>query len=202
MNRLARFRTVAAVAVTVLILAAATATAAALITGADVKDGSLTGADVKNGSLTGADVEDGSIGSVELGAGLNKAIPFRVTGTLPAKGFSGSNLVENTSDGVTFGPYANGGAAGGSICTSALNGHPLSDVNHLTYVARYVATSDTVAASAFPTSASSSRTTRTMRSSRRTRRRRTRISRKAPSTPGSRRPVGGGTTTTPVWARM
>ena len=89
MNQPTRFRTVAAVTVTIVILAAATAGAAALITGADVKDGSLTGADVKNGSLTGADVEDGSIGSVELGAGLNKAIPFRVTGTLADEGVFG-----------------------------------------------------------------------------------------------------------------
>ena len=43
----------------------------------------------------------------------------------------------------TFGPYADGGAEGGSICTSVLNGHPLSDVEHLAYVARYVATNDT-----------------------------------------------------------
>ena len=49
----------------------------------------------------------------------------------------------NTPDGVEFGPYANGGAEGGSICTSVLNGHPLSDVKHLAYVARYVATNDT-----------------------------------------------------------
>jgi len=72
--------------------------------------------------------------------------PFsvRVTGGLPTKGFSATNAsVKNTPDGVQFGPYANGGASGGSICSNALNGHPLNDVKHLAYVARYTADGDT-----------------------------------------------------------
>jgi len=62
---------------------------------------------------------------------------------LPTKGFSGTNLVENTSDGVTFGPYADGGAAGGSICSDALTGQSLNDVTHLAFEARYTAEGDT-----------------------------------------------------------
>ena len=51
--------------------------------------------------------------------------------------------MKNTKDGVTFGPYANGGADGGSICTTKMNGQPLNDVKHLAYIARYTATGDT-----------------------------------------------------------
>jgi hypothetical protein len=176
-RHLARFRSVLWVTVTVLVLGAATAGAASLITGADIKNGSITGkdvkdgslasadikngsltgkdvkdgslasADIKNGSLTGTDVKDGSLAQADLNSSLKNllnAIPIRVTGALPTMGFSSTNVtVTNTSDGVAFGPYANGGAAGGSVCTSTLNGQTLSAVNHLAFEARYTATGDT-----------------------------------------------------------
>jgi len=44
---------------------------------------------------------------------------------------------------VKFGPYANGGTEGGSICTNSMNGQPFSDVKHLAYEARYTADNDT-----------------------------------------------------------
>ena len=66
------------------------------------------------------------------------------TGGLPTQGFSATNAtVKNSPDGVKFGPYADGGAAGGSICTNSLNGQPFSDVKHLAYEARYTATNNT-----------------------------------------------------------
>ena len=134
MARSARARTVVTVAAALLVLGAATATAAALITGADVKNGSLTGADIQDGSLTRSDMQ----------GGVKNSLAVRVGGALPTSVFDATNAsVVNTPDGVAFGPYANGGTAGGSICTSVLNGHPLSDVKHLAYVARYVATNDT-----------------------------------------------------------
>jgi len=159
-----RARLVITIAATTMLCGVTTAGAAKLITGADVKDGSLTGKDVKNGSLTGKDVKNGSLsggdvknsslsgkdvkdGSLtrgDLKTGVQFAIPVRVTEALPTKGFSATNgTVENTSDGVTFGPYADGGAAGGSICTDALNGDPLNDVRHIAFEARYTATGDT-----------------------------------------------------------
>jgi hypothetical protein len=80
----------------------------------------------------------------DLNESLSNAIPIRVTDALPANGFRATNeSVKNTKDGVKFGPYADGGAAGGSICTNNLDGQPLSDVKHLAYVARYTATGDT-----------------------------------------------------------
>jgi Tfp pilus assembly protein FimT len=129
-----RIRTVVAVIATMVVFGATTAVAAKLITGADVKDGSLTGQDIKQGSIPKGDLK----------SSVQNALAIRITGALPVKGFSASNgTVANTPDGVTFGPYANGGAAGGSICTDAMDGQPFGDVTHLAYVARYTATNDT-----------------------------------------------------------
>jgi hypothetical protein len=80
----------------------------------------------------------------DLNDSLSNAIPIRVTGALPANGFKATNAsVKNTKDGVKFGPYADGGATGGSICTNNLDGQPLNDVKHLAYVARYTADNET-----------------------------------------------------------
>jgi hypothetical protein len=144
MDRLGKFRTVAAVAVTVLIMAAATAGAARLITGADVKDGSLAGKELKYNTIDGTKIKDGTLGVIDTKNSIKRAVPVRVTAALPSKGFEATNgSVLNTPDGVTFGPYADGGAAGGSICTGVLNGHPLNDVTHLAFQARYTAEGDT-----------------------------------------------------------
>jgi len=45
---------------------AGSSAATILITGADVKDGSLTGVDVKNGSIASADVKDAGLGVADL----------------------------------------------------------------------------------------------------------------------------------------
>lgn len=129
-----RGRTVAAVVMTALICGAASAGAANLITGADVKDGSLTGKDIKQGSIPKSDLEKA----------VQSALALRVTGGLPTKGFSASNpTVKNTPDGVTFGPYALGGSEFGSLCTNTLNGKPFGDVKHLAFEARYTAETST-----------------------------------------------------------
>lgn len=129
-----RGRTVAVVVVTMLVCGAAAAGAANLITGADVKNGSLTGEDIKKGSIPKGDLEKA----------VQNVLATRITGGLPTKGFQSSgNFVENTADGVMFGPYANGGADGGSVCTSSMNGQPFSDVKHLAFEARYTADNNT-----------------------------------------------------------
>jgi hypothetical protein len=80
----------------------------------------------------------------DLSGSLSNAIPIRVTDALPDDGFRATNAsVKNTKDGVKFGPYANGGTDGGSICTNKLDGQPLDDVKHLAYVARYTADNET-----------------------------------------------------------
>jgi hypothetical protein len=64
--------------------------------------------------------------------------------TLPSLGFSATNTtVKLGPDGVLFGPYTDGGNAGGSVCFDGLNGKTLKDVTELLYVARYRATNDT-----------------------------------------------------------
>jgi hypothetical protein len=117
-----------------MISGAVTAGAAKLITGRDIKDGSLTGTDIKKGSVPKADLK----GDVQ------NTLTIRVAGGLPKQGFSASNAtVKNTPDGVKFGPYADGGAAGGSFCKNSLNGKPFSDVQHLAFEGRYTATNNT-----------------------------------------------------------
>jgi hypothetical protein len=59
------------------------ATAALLITGKQVKNGSLTGVDVKNSSLTGGDVKNDSIGNIDIKDGDLLASDFK-PGQLPA----------------------------------------------------------------------------------------------------------------------
>ena len=54
-----------------------------------------------------------------------------------------NGTVSITPDGVEFGPYADGGAAAGSVCYGGMTGDPLSDVKSLSYYARYVSTGDT-----------------------------------------------------------
>jgi hypothetical protein len=127
-------RTVAAIVVTILICGAATAGAANLITGADVKNGSLTGEDIKQGSIPRGDLEKA----------VQNVLATRITGDLPTKGFSASGTgVENTADGLMFGPYTDGGTDHGSICTTSMNGQPFSDVKHLAFEARYTADNNT-----------------------------------------------------------
>jgi hypothetical protein len=53
-------------AVVVLIVTATTATAAALITSADIKDGTVASVDLKNEDVKSADINAGAVGSAEL----------------------------------------------------------------------------------------------------------------------------------------
>jgi len=69
-----RGRTIAAIAAAFLIAGAATAGAAKLITGADVKNGSLTGKDIKDGSITQKDVKNGTLKTADLSANALRAL--------------------------------------------------------------------------------------------------------------------------------
>jgi hypothetical protein len=53
-------------AVVVLIVTATAATAAKLITGADIKDGTVASADLKNNDVKSADIKDGAVASAEI----------------------------------------------------------------------------------------------------------------------------------------
>ena len=61
--RLGYSNTISTLALLVALSGGAVAAASALITGADVKDGSLSGLDIRNQSLSGLDIKDGSLSS-------------------------------------------------------------------------------------------------------------------------------------------
>ena len=80
-----RGRTVASIVVALLVCGAATAGAANLITGKDIKEGSIPRGDLKKS--------------------VQNSLPIRITKDLPTNGFSASNgTVSNSPDGVEFGP--------------------------------------------------------------------------------------------------
>jgi hypothetical protein len=63
---------------------------------------------------------------------------------IPGFGFDVTNpSVSLTPDGVEFGPYPDGGAAGGSLRYDGLNGRPLSAIKSLVYEARYTSEENT-----------------------------------------------------------
>lgn len=144
------------------------AVAAKLVTSADIKDQTIKkvdigkngvgGSEVKNKSLKVKDLSDdaqaklkGNTGPAGARGPAGPAGPAGPVG--PAATTTVSNLagvfsatnatVSLTPDGVEFGPYADGGVAGGSLCYSGLNGQPLSAVSNLAYHARYTSTNDT-----------------------------------------------------------
>lgn len=114
-----------------------------------VKPGSLTGQSIKNHSLGLKDL------STKAKAGLKGARgPKGATGATGPQGpkgdkgdkgdpgtllrlsgdFSGTNASVATSlDGVQFGPYANGGNAGGSVRYDGADGMTLGDISELAY---------------------------------------------------------------------
>lgn len=78
----------ALLALALVVGAGGTATAAKLITGKNIKDGSVTGADIKNRSLTGADVKDRSLKASDLAKGVLPTV-VAVPGQPGATGPSG-----------------------------------------------------------------------------------------------------------------
>lgn len=97
-----RARALAVLAVVVVLLSVqpVVAVASRLITGKDVKDGSLTGRDVRDGSLTGKDVKDGSLQVSDFPAGQ---LPAGPAGSAGPRGFSAWDAIPS---GVTvIGPF-------------------------------------------------------------------------------------------------
>lgn len=144
---------VVGLAVMGLLVLAGGAGAAALIDSSDVKNNSLKGADLKNGTVRLKDLspgakrrlrgqqgpkgDQGSPGAKGDTGATGPSGDNRIT-SLPSGGFEATNpTVSLTPDGVEFGPYADGGATGGSVCYDGLNGRALSDVSTLIYRASY-----------------------------------------------------------------
>lgn len=117
----------------VLASAAGGAVAATMITSRDIQDNTIRSVDVRDGGLRVVDL------SPWIQAQLERV--HRVRG-LHGSFTRTNDSVAMTPDGVAFGPYADGGAAGGSIEFDGLNGMHLSDVKSLVYYIRYTATGD------------------------------------------------------------
>ena len=147
------------------------AVAAGQITSRDIKDQTIHQRDIGGDSVGSDEVKNDTLGMRDLngytqdkinqpgprGAKVERGKPgpagppgppgrdatTRVS-SLESGDFSASNeSVSLTPDGVEFGPYEDGGAAGGSIVYKGLNGHTVSEVKSLVYHARYVSTGDT-----------------------------------------------------------
>ena len=141
-----RSRTAAVVTGAAALVLAATgggAVAAGMVTSHDIQDGTIRAVDISDGAATHRVIRDGAVGSSDLGHGLAAQLARTKQVTGLAKRFRATNAsVAMTPDGVAFGPYADGGNAGGSIRFTGLNGMKLSDVENLVYDMRYTATGD------------------------------------------------------------
>jgi hypothetical protein len=105
-TRRTRFtRTVLLVAAGLVVASSATAGAAALITGADIADGSLTSRDIRNGSVKGVDVKDGSLTKADFTGDLTGP-----QGPQGPQGPAGPQGPQGTSG--PAGPQGTSGAAG------------------------------------------------------------------------------------------
>lgn len=109
------------------------AIAASMITSSDIQDNTIRSVDIRDGAVHTDDLSSwvqGQLGRVRNVKGLGGE--FTAT----------NGSVSMTPDGVKFGPYEDGGAAGGSIRFDGLNGLQLSDIENLVYYIRYTATND------------------------------------------------------------
>jgi hypothetical protein len=119
------------------------AVAASLVTSHDIKDHTIRSVDIADGAADHRVIRDGSVRSSDLAHGLSARLARTKQVTRLRGGFTATNAtVSMTPDGVAFGPYADGGTAGGSVKFTGLNGMKLSDVKNLVYYMRYTASND------------------------------------------------------------
>lgn len=125
---------VAGAAAVAVVCSAGGAVAASLVTSADIQDNTIRSVDIRDG---GVHVND-----------LSQFLQNQANAVRPVRGLAGDFSATNpsvtmTPDGVAFGPYDDGGASGGSVEFTGLNGMTLSDVHNLVYYMRYMSTGDT-----------------------------------------------------------
>jgi hypothetical protein len=98
------------------------------------------GADGRNG-VNGRDGARGATGATGARGAAGRQGPAGPAGrdgtNLPPGFFVTNTSVGLTARGVQFGPYADGGAKGGSVLYTGLNGHRLSEIVDLVYKAEY-----------------------------------------------------------------
>ncbi len=143
-------RTVAVAATACIASTVAVAGAANLITSSDIKNHTIQMKDLSKkvrkllanqGGPQGAPGPQGPPGP--QGAPGQNASNNETNVTSLGGNFDATNASCNlTPDGFACGPYADGGAAGGSLLYTGLNGQPLSAVDSLSFFARYTSDGD------------------------------------------------------------
>jgi hypothetical protein len=112
-HRLSYSSVVATLALLLAVGGTAAAGAQSLLTGRNVKDGSLTGADIQNDSLTGADIQAGSLGSnafstiarANLRGAIGPAGPKGDKGESGAQGPAGAGVTATVVNGADVVSY-------------------------------------------------------------------------------------------------
>lgn len=116
------------------------AVAGKFVTSRDIKDGTIQTRDLSKSvrhqlARVGKSGKDGTNGT--NGVNGKDGAKGDQASAIPAD-FSFTNAsLELTQAGVKFGPYADGGAAGGSLRYDGLNGRKLSEITNLVYTAKY-----------------------------------------------------------------
>jgi hypothetical protein len=147
-------KTVIACAVVALLAGAGTATASSLVTSKDIKDGTIANRDLSTSVRSkldkagatgprGATGLAGPRGPQGVTGAQGPAGPAGHDGGLPNGVFVTNKSVGLTASGADFGPYEDGGSAGGSVLYTGLNGKKLSDIKKLVYRASYATTDNT-----------------------------------------------------------
>jgi hypothetical protein len=140
------------------------------ITSADIKNPTITSEDIKKGTIVkkklskavrealddkgaagprgpagpqGAQGPKGDKGDTGPAGRDGKDGPFTYINELGGDFEATNSSVSITPDGVEFGPYADGGADGGSLYYGGMNGKKLADIDELLYTARYSTGNDT-----------------------------------------------------------
>lgn len=142
-----RFTTVVAAAAVMGMLGGGVGFAAATIGSVDIVDGGVRSVDIKDNTVKLKDIGKRAQNKLKGQAGpAGPAGPSGsgetvVTQIGPALPFDGTNAsVSLTPDGFEWGPYADAGSAGGSICWKGLNGQPLTAIKSMSYNVRYSGT--------------------------------------------------------------
>ena len=145
----------------VVLACTGSAAAGSLITSGKIKDGTIRGRDIHKGTITSDRLSSGvrralkkagTPGATGPKGDKGDAGPAgpSVQGSAPQPGPAGADgawfpkgfWITNKSVGLTrsgadFGPYSDGGAAGGSLLYTGLNGEKLKDVSALKYAVSY-----------------------------------------------------------------
>jgi hypothetical protein len=138
-----RTTAVLAAAAVIALAAGSGAVASSLVTSHDIKDGTIRSVDISDGAANHRVIRDGGVRADDLGPGLSSRLAHDAYVTALGHKFHATNSsVRLTPDGVSFGPYADGGADGGSLRFNGLNGKKLNDVKSLVYYMRYTSTGD------------------------------------------------------------